>query len=217
MSETGQDPKHTILEALRLRGPMRTDALVEATGLSKTATRARLLRLERDGLIARDDAAPRDAVGRPPVVYRLTDDGAEAFPVRDAALLERLLAFLEREGEGSLAERFFDELWQERTDQLRRALGDPRRASLDERLDALVDLLDAGDFMPVVDLVNREDGGRRVRIRECNCPLPAAVRATRLPCRFEARFLADAVGGRVASARMASSRGDTCLFEIDLD
>lgn len=207
----GQDAKATILGELRRRGALTTDRLVEATGLSKTATRAHLRALESQGFIARAKAPP-DGPGRPPVVYRLTSRGGGLFPVRDAELLAELLAFLRREGAQALVERFFEELWDERR---RRWKLDPS-APLPEKVGKLEALLQASDFMPEIELAEDAHGGARVQVRECNCPLPAAVRATRVPCRLEGAFLAEMLGGRLRSAELAADRSGTCLFEIDV-
>jgi len=210
--KSGQEQRLTILRALRRRGSLTTDTLVEVTGRSKTATRAHLLRLQEEGLIARDPTAEHATLGRPPVTYRLTERGAAAFPSHDDAVLEGLVRFLAREGAQPLLERYFEEVWQRRSDEL-----GPLGASLDERVERLKALLTAGDFMPETEIVRRDRGGHRVRVRECNCPLPATIRATRIPCRFEARFLAEALGGRVASVHTASDRAGTCLFQIDVE
>lgn len=212
MTRAGQDPKATILEALRRRGSLTTDRLVEATGLSKTATRAHLLALERDGLIARETAV-RDGLGRPPVAFRLTTKGGALFPTRDPELLAGLLAFLEREGAQRWVERFFGEVWEERRERWKLREGAP----LAERVAALEELLAANDFMPVVELVRSAQGKARVRVRECNCPLPAAVRATKIPCRLEGKFLADVLEGRLCSAQTARDRSQTCQFDIEVD
>lgn len=213
MDESGQDARQMILTALRRRGPLTTNALMTETGLSKTATRARLLGLVREGLIVRVEPE-HSGVGRPPIAYALTESGAGIFPVRDAHLLARLLAFLEDEGQRELSERFFESIWDQRRESLRERLGE--RTTLEGRVVALRALLEESDFMPKLELVT-DDGKRRLRVEECNCPLPAAVRSTRIPCRLEARFLADAVGGRLTSMTTAESRRDTCLFEISLD
>ncbi len=212
VTRAGQDPKSTILQALRRRGSLTTDRLVEATGLSKTATRAHLLALERDGLIAREKG-PHEGLGRPPVAFRLTSKGGALFPTRDPELLAGLLAFLEREGGRSLVEGFFGELWEERRRRWKLNEGTP----LAKRVEVLDELLAASDFMPVVELVRSAKGKARVRVRECNCPLPAAVRATRIPCRLEGEFLADVLGGELRSADIARDRSETCVFQIELD
>lgn len=213
METVGQDARRTILTALRRRGALTTDALMTETGLSKTATRARLLGLMREGMIARVEPE-HSGVGRPPIAYELTERGAGIFPVRDAHLLARLLAFLESEGERELSERFFETIWDHRREKLAESLGES--ASIDERVAALKALLEESDFMPKLELTS-SGGKRRLRVEECNCPLPHAVRSTKIPCRLEARFLADAVGGRMAGMKTAEARRDTCVFEIDLD
>jgi predicted ArsR family transcriptional regulator len=61
----------------------------------------------------------------------------------------------------------------------------------------------------------RQRDGARLRILECNCPFPSAVRATREPCRLEAEFLAEIVGARPSRVEIARSEAERCCFEWD--
>ncbi len=84
------------------------------------------------------------------------------------------------------------------------------------RLSQLQKLLEQNDFMPRIERRARA-GEKLVVVRECNCPLPAAVRATNIPCRLEAEFLAEAVGGTPVATHVAANRADTCRFEFLVD
>lgn len=209
-----EEPRQTILDALRRRGAMSIDELAALLDLSKTATRAHVLRLEKAGLIARMEADP-DGPGRPRARFALTQRGAGSFPTADAELLEVLLAFLEREGHSALIRHFFEELWSERRSSLLQSLGVNSFAdsSLKERLLHLEELLEESDYMPSIER-RRQGKGKLVVLRECNCPLPAAVRATRIPCQLEAAFLAEVVGGEALETQLAADRAETCTFEF---
>jgi predicted ArsR family transcriptional regulator len=138
------------------------------------------------------------------------------FPSADEALLSRLLGFLDKNDSGKLVTAFFEELWTERMTELLDTLGVPslEAASLDERLVALEACLADKDFMPVIDRRPCVDGSQLVTIRECNCPYPAAARASRSPCEREIEFLVSALGARPRSLSIASSRKETCTFEF---
>ncbi|HJK94395.1 MAG TPA: MarR family transcriptional regulator [Polyangiaceae bacterium LLY-WYZ-15_(1-7)] len=215
-AKASEDPQGEILDALRREGPRTVDALRARLGLSKTATRGHLLRLERAGLVERAEAPPTAGRGRPPLMFRLTERGDARFPTRDGELLERLLRFLEREGESELVERFFEGIWRERRAGFARALGDrPAEVGARERQARLVELLERTGFMPAIERGGEE--GRRLVVKACHCPLPAAVRATRVPCRLEARFVAEALGGRLVSTSIAETRREPCAFEVELE
>jgi predicted ArsR family transcriptional regulator len=211
------EPRAELLRLLRYRGAMSLDALSDELGLSKTATRTHALRLEGTGLIRRA-RPPTEGPGRPPLHYELTPAGADTFPHHEPELLERLLAFLLARGQRDTVEAFFGEVWQARRARLERAWealpadGDP----LARRLKALERVLAEDGFMPRVH-AEPEGGSRLVVVRECNCPLPAALRATRIPCELETRFLADATGGEVERVSLATDRTETCEFRLQVE
>ncbi len=214
MKEAKEGPRQTVLDLLRRRGAASIDSLAAQLRLSKTATRAHVLKLEKDGFVRRIEAEP-DGPGRPQVRFTLTERGGAAFPTADADVLERLLAFLESEGQARLTKKFFEELWSERRSLLLEILNTDAfaKVSLKKRLRHLERLLEQSHFMPRIECSTRGEG-RLVVVRECNCPLPAAVRATKIPCQLEAEFLADVVGGSALEARIATGRADTCTFQF---
>lgn len=210
MEPPPRPPRDELLHLLRTRGAMTLDALMAALGLSKTATRAHALRLEREGLIERS-AAPSAGPGRPPVRFELTEAGANTFPRHEPELFGRLLAFLLERGERDTVRAFFETVWRQRRARFEQAL---EAEGPGARLEALERVLAEDGFMPRLRTEAPAGGPRLVVVRECNCPLPAALRATRIPCELEGRFLADAVGGELESASLASSRADTCEFRF---
>lgn len=177
----GSDTKRRLLELIKRRGRLTLEQAAAGTGLRRPTLRQHLMQLERDGLVQR--AVERGRRGRPRLLYRLTPAGEQFFPKRDGELLARLLRFLEDEGAKDLLQRFFEEYWNERLEEVRRRLARVATRTLEERLAVIRDFLEAEGFMP--EIVVSEEG---VEIRECNCPFPKAVRHTRLPCYLEARF-----------------------------
>ena len=211
------ESRWTILTLLRRRGVLSIDELVEASGLSKTATRSHLVRMERDGEVERR-AADTTGPGRPPAVFGLTELGASAFPSHDDDVLFRLLGFLEDRAENELITEFFTELWNARTRALLDDMGieAPMEASLDDRISALDAMLTQQSFMPEIRRTPCEDGSETITVRECNCPLPAAARASRVPCRLEVEFLAKVLGARPRSVSIARTRDGACDFEFEV-
>lgn len=208
----GEERRMTILEFLRREGPATTDQIVTVLQLSKTATRAHLNQLEEEGAIA-SDVGESTGRGRPPLVYSLTEEGGLRFPTQDGQLLTELLEFLKKEGHRALVERFFSDLWTRRLELFERKLADGSLsvASRKERVRALEQLLEDTGFMPEI---TRD--GATLTVQECNCPISAAARATRIPCKLEARFLQRVVGGELVHATFAARRTENCHFEFDL-
>ncbi len=202
-------PRRTLLEFVKRRGAVTLDEAVAALGLSKTAVRGHLLRLEELGLLERI-AASTDRPGRPPLAYRVSAQGERLFPSSDSAALTALLVFLAESGAGALLETFFAGLWAARRAEYQAELARGDGDALPDRLRALSAVLERGHFMPRVS----HDGGCGVTVRECHCPLPAAVRATRLPCEMEARFLAGVIGAEPQSVRYASPEAPGCVYRF---
>lgn len=216
MTEMGASRRSILIE-LRRHDEMTIDDLVLATGLSKTATRAHLIRMERDDVVARVTCQP-EGPGRPPVAFCLTDRGALMLPSEDGQLLFALLRFLEKQGAGELVSAFFTEMWAERMSELLEVLGtqDLSSADLAARLSAIEEVLAKGHFMPVINRGMGSDGAQIVSVKECNCPFPAAVRASRVPCKLEIDFLSRALGKRPISTSIATDPKGTCTFEFTL-
>lgn len=118
-----------------------------------------------------------------------------------------------------MIDEFFDELWSERLEEVRAALDTESldSASREERIEVLEELLSLHDFMPEVEAQTCSNGATKITVRECNCPFPAAVRATRKPCQRETEFLAEVLGSRPIRTSFASNRSETCVFDFLAD
>jgi predicted ArsR family transcriptional regulator len=71
--------------------------------------------------------------------------------------------------------------------------------------------LERQGFVPEID-VDEE----RVTISECHCPFAQGVRATRLPCRLEARFLEQALQKKLRRAGYMPEGHRACVYEFSL-
>ena len=174
--------KGDLLRLMKNAGSLSLDEAMAATGLARTTLREHLLQLERDGFI-RKYAERTKGRGRPSHRYEITEEGDRFFPRRDGVLLRELIAFLQKEGEEELVASFFESFWNERTQEVRRRLGEVRPDDERERLEVLAEILREQGFMPEI-----KRGSSGLVIRECNCPFPEAVKQSRLPCRLEAQF-----------------------------
>ncbi len=214
MTETKNDSRAIVLAELRRRTDMTIDEVVESTGLSKTAARAHLIRMERDNIIVRVEPEI-DGPGRPPASFQLTEHGASLFPTADATLLARLLVYLSEHEAEALITGFFEELWADRMTALQAALGgDLQAATLQDRIAAVERSLEGDDFMPVIELSRRDNGTDVVNVRECNCPFRTAADANRAPCRLEVEFLSKALGATPKRIAIARNRRERCDFEF---
>jgi len=161
----GQSPdmkttRDRILQTL-LRQPRRTIAeLAEAVGINPISVRHHLSNLQVEGLVSFEEE--RHGVGRPRLVYILTEAGMEKFPTRYLRLTTRLLAQMKESMPAPVVSKLFslvaEDMASEYADQVR-GLG------MEERLDFVKALLAEEGFT-----VEWEKQGDEYRIHEISCP-----------------------------------------------
>jgi predicted ArsR family transcriptional regulator len=149
-----------ILQTL-LRQPRRTiTELAEAVGINPISVRHHLSNLQVEGLVAFEEE--RHGVGRPRLVYMLTEAGMEHFPTRYLRLTTRLLAQMKESMPGPVVAKLFsqvaEDLAREHADQVR-GLG------MEERLEFVKGLLAEEGFT-----VEWEKQGDEYHIHEISCP-----------------------------------------------
>ncbi len=152
--------KDRILQTL-LRQPHRTiNELAEAVSINPISVRHHLTNLQMEGLVSAEEE--RHGVGRPRLVYALTEDGMEKFPTRYLRLTTRLLAQMKESMPGPMVSKLFsqiaDDLASEYAEQM-------RGLSMEERLDFVKDMLAEEGFT-----VEWEKKGDEYQIHEVSCP-----------------------------------------------
>ena len=149
-----------ILQTL-LRHPRSTiNELAESVGINPISVRHHLTNLQVEGLVAAEEE--RHGVGRPRLVYFLTEDGLEKFPTRYLRLTTRLLSQMKDKLPGPMIGQLFREvatsLAAEHEEQL-------KGLSVEQRLDALGEMLAEEGFV-----VEWERKGEEYHIHEITCP-----------------------------------------------
>jgi DeoR family suf operon transcriptional repressor len=149
-----------IMETL-LRQPRRTiNELAEAVGINPISVRHHLTNLQVEGLVTSQEE--RHGVGRPRLVYSLTEAGMEKFPTRYLRLTTRLLAQMKETMPGPIVRELFsqvaDDLANEYADQV-------KDLSMEQRLDVVKTMLAEEGFT-----VEWERKGEEYQIHEISCP-----------------------------------------------
>ncbi|MFH1524509.1 MAG: winged helix-turn-helix transcriptional regulator [Chloroflexota bacterium] len=149
-----------ILQTL-LRQPHTTiNQLAEAVGINPISVRHHLTNLQVEGLVSAEEE--RHGVGRPRLVYFLTEAGMERFPTRYLRLTTRLLAQMKESMPGPMVAKLFSEM----ADGLALEYADQMKGlSMEERLDLAKTLLSEEGFT-----VEWEKDGEQYRIHEITCP-----------------------------------------------
>ena len=144
-----------------LRQPRTTiNELAVAVGINPISVRHHLTNLQVEGLVTAEEE--RHGVGRPRLVYFLTETGLERFPTRYLRLTTRLLSQMKETMPEPVVNKLFsemaDSLAQEYTEQM-------TGMNMEDRLELAKSLLTEEGFT-----VEWEKDGGQYRIHEITCP-----------------------------------------------
>ena len=149
-----------ILETLH-RQPKRTiHELADAVGINPISVRHHLTNLQMEGLVAADEE--RHGVGRPRLIYFLTEEGQENFPTRYLRLTTRLLAQMKETMPGPVVRNLFNSIAEDLAHEYE---GQMKGLSMEERLDFVKTMLAEEGFT-----VEWEKKGKQYEIHEISCP-----------------------------------------------
>lgn len=195
MQATRQD----ILDLLRRRSQATVREIGDELGLTATGIRQHLTVLERDGLVASREA--RGHVGRPALVYRLTQQGDGLYPKKydelANALIEEARTIL---GPQALAQLMKSVANRFAAPHAARLTGQP----LAERVEAAERVLEARG-----NVVTRTDDGGEYSLCKHTCEYWNIATKNSIICALDVEFVRGLVG---ADARLTTSllRGDDC-------
>jgi len=188
-----------ILDFLR-RGPMTVDELARALSVTRTAVRAQLASLLRDGLVEQRDS--RRGASKPSHVYGISTQAELLFSRAYVPLLTQLLHVLSLRTSPVDFERIMHEVG--------RAVLDGRvaRGALDERVAGASALLNE-----LGGLTDVERTAGRYIIRSFGCPLAAATANHPEVCTALESLLGEYIGAKVSKCCDQYDRV-RCCFEV---
>ena len=149
-----------ILQTLLKKPDSTINELAEAVGINPISVRHHLTNLQVEGLVNAEEE--RHGVGRPRLIYSLTEHGMEKFPTRYLRLTSRLLDQLK----STLPQPMVSKLFTEMATALAEDYAEQMQGlSMEERLDLISDLLAEEGFT-----VEWEKIEGQYRIHEITCP-----------------------------------------------
>ncbi len=149
-----------ILKTL-LRKPRSTiNEMAETVGINPISVRHHLTNLQMEGLVEAQEE--RHGVGRPRLVYLLTEDGMEKFPTRYLRLTTRLLSQMKESMPGPMVSRLFGQIAEDLANEY---ASDMQGMSMEERLDFVKEMLADEGFT-----VEWEKKDGNYQIHEISCP-----------------------------------------------
>lgn len=149
-----------ILQTLLHKPRSTINALAEAVGINPISVRHHITNLQMEGLV--EGHEERHGVGRPRLVYVLTDEGMERFPTRYMQLTTRLLSQMKDTMPGPVIAKLFNQIAEDVASQYSK---DMQGLSMEERLDFVKDMLGREGFT-----VEWEKKDGQYQIHEISCP-----------------------------------------------
>lgn len=198
--------RETILRTLRARGKCTVKELAEAAGVSPVSVRHHLTHVQGEGLVAAEEV--RHGVGRPRLLYSLTETGQELFPSRYLQLANRLVEQMK----GSLP--------QEKVAAVFSGVASSMAAGVAQELDGLpwesrlrrlAEILSSEGFEAEVE--QRDD---QVVIRERSCPYFQIGQHHREVCSIDQGIIARALAVPVERVSCLLDGDMNCTFTVSL-
>jgi predicted ArsR family transcriptional regulator len=199
-----QSTRQQILEYMQRNGRATVKELGGLLGLTSTGIRQHLTVLERDGLV--DAHEERGRVGRPTLVYSLTDKADALFPKRydmlAGVILEEIRA---QDGNEKLHQVLHRVAGRLASPYSERVQGKP----LAERVRETVRVMEEQGCM--VD-VTEQDG--EFLIDEYTCPFPKVAERDRAVCALHVEFVGLMSGGDTRLTRSLLRGQNACTYRI---
>lgn len=193
-----------FLQRLHRLGGGTVQDICDELGVTATAVRQRLVRLQGMGLISRD--AVREGRGRPHYVYQPTETGLRELGENYAELAMTLWRAVRQIEPVEVRERVLDTVRQEMVRRFRRSVhGD----SLSDRFAELGDGLAENGFDVEVDT-----SGELPVLRGNNCPYLELASGDSGICELEQAVFTEVVGAPVKLSQCCLDGSNCCEFEV---
>lgn len=193
-----------ILQTL-LRKPRTTiQELADAVGINPISVRHHLTNLQMDGLV--DAAEERHGVGRPRLVYFLTENGKEKFPTRYLRLTTRLLSQMKEKLPAPVVRELFKEVASTLAEE---HAGQLRGMSVEQRLDTIKTLLADEGFV-----IEWEKQGDVYHIHEITCPYLQVGQFHPEVCTVDQTLLSTMLSLPAHKVKCILSGATHCTYEI---
>ncbi len=155
-----QNTREKIFNTLLKKPGSTINELAEVVGINPISVRHHLNSLQANGLIEAQEE--RHGVGRPRLVYSLTEAGMEKFPTRYLRLTSRLLNQLKSSLPKPMVNKLFSEMASSLAEEYEEQI---KGLDMEDRLELIQDLLAEEGFT-----VEWEKYGAQYRIHEITCP-----------------------------------------------
>ncbi|MDP1546435.1 MAG: winged helix-turn-helix transcriptional regulator [Anaerolineales bacterium] len=195
-----------ILQTLLKKPRSTINALAEVVGINPISVRHHLGNLEKEGLV--EGQEERHGVGRPRLVYILTDEGMERFPTRYMRLTSRLITQMKESIPGPMVSRLFGQIAEDLASEYTE---DMKNLSMEERLDFVKDLLAEEGF--TVEWEKKDD---QYQIHEISCPYYQIGVAHPEVCTVDQTLISKMLALPVNKVQCILDGGSHCTYVVQL-
>lgn len=196
--------KDRILQTLLRKPRITINEIAEAVSINAISVRHHLSNLEKEGLISAEEE--RHGVGRPRLVYSLTEEGMERFPTKYLRLTTRLLAQLKETMPGPMVTQLFNQVAEDLANQY---ASDIKGLSMEERLDFVKELLAQEGFTVEWEL---KDG--QYQIHEISCPYYQIGVAHPEVCTMDQTLISKMLAVPANKVQCILSGGSHCTYVV---
>jgi predicted ArsR family transcriptional regulator len=196
--------KDRILQTLLRKSKLTINELAEAVEINPISVRHHLSNLEKEGLIAAEEE--RHGVGRPRLVYSLTEDGMERFPTKYLRLTTRLLAQMKESMPGPVVAQLFNQVAEDLASQY---AADIKGLNMEERLDFVKELLAQEGFTVEWEMKNGQ-----YEIHEISCPYYQIGVAHPEVCTMDQTLISKMLAVPANKVQCILSGGSHCTYVV---
>lgn len=203
---TKMTTKDRLLHQLKKDYELSMKELMTYFSISEVAVRKQLQDLIRQGLIRKREV--KAEIGRPMLIYALTDKGHHTFPNQYKVLPSELLADLEV----SLGKKAVHQLLRERKDREERELQfHMEDASFPEKVEKLIDYQEEKGYM--IEIETKETGD--IELKNFNCPIYHLASNYQIICTNEKEMYRSLFPeSEITSSSCMTKGGKYCCWQI---
>ena len=196
--------KDKILQTLLRKPKMTINELAEAVGINAISVRHHLTNLTAEGLISAEEE--RHGVGRPRLMYSLTEDGMEKFPTNYLRLTTRLLDQMKDSMPGPVVAKLFSQIAEDMASEYSDQI---KGLSMEDRLDFVQAMLAREGFT-----VEWEKKGKEYQIHEISCPYYQIGVAHPEVCTVDQTLISKMLALPVSKVQCILSGGAHCTYVV---
>jgi len=193
-----------ILQTLHSHPRSTVPELAEAVGINTISVRHHIASLQAEGLLGVEEV--RHGVGRPRLVYYLTEKGLEKFPSRYLRLTNRLLDQIKNTMPENQVNQLFTRMAEDMADEYS---PQAKGKNTEERLGLLQSLLAEEGFT-----MNWETRGQQIHIHEITCPYYQIGKAHPEVCSVDQTLISSLLDIPIEKIKCILSGDNRCTYVL---